>query len=194
MSDVNISTDVGGILLNIRASKTDPFRSGCKIHIGPTDDHLCPVNALHVYIRYRNLHVGPLFVFSDGTYLTRSRLCSFLSSCFGHAYPINTHSFRIGGASALAAAGVPDATIQVLGRWASNCFTRYLQPSPYFHQVVILSHGRITNFSHSLGPSFRASLLVFTTFLVRFIFCGICLEAPYMYYITSTVVCCFCNL
>ena len=136
VSDVNISTDVGGILLNIRASKTDPFRSGCKIHIGPTDDHLCPVNALHVYIRYRNLHVGPLFVFSDGTYLTRSRLCSFLSSCFGHAYPINTHSFRIGGASALAAAGVPDATIQVLGRWASNCFTRYLQLPPTFTRLL----------------------------------------------------------
>ena len=97
MSDVNISMDVGGILVNIRASKTDPFRSGCRVHIGATYDYLCPVNALRVYLMHRNLHVGPLYVFRDGTYLTRSRLCSFLSSCFGHAYPINTHSFRIGG-------------------------------------------------------------------------------------------------
>ena len=127
VSDVNISTDVGGILLTIRASKTDPFRSGCRVHIGATYDYLCPVNALRVYLRYRNLHVGPLYVFRDSTYLTRSRLFLFLSSYFGHAYPINTHSYRIGGDSALAAAGVPDATIQVLGRWVSNCFTTYLQ-------------------------------------------------------------------
>ena len=60
VSDVTISTDVGGILVHIRASKTDPFRSGCRVHISATDDYLCPVNVLRVYLIYRNLHAGPL--------------------------------------------------------------------------------------------------------------------------------------
>ena len=42
---------------------------------------------------------------------------------------INTHSFRIGGASALAAAGVPVAQIQILGRWSSDCFIKYIRLS-----------------------------------------------------------------
>ena len=40
---------------------------------------------------------------------------------------IFTHSFRIGGTIAAAAAGIPDSTIQILGRWTSNAFRTYLR-------------------------------------------------------------------
>ena len=36
---------------------------------------------------------------------------------------------RIGGASAAASAGVPDSTIQILGRWSSDAYRRYLRIS-----------------------------------------------------------------
>jgi hypothetical protein len=39
---------------------------------------------------------------------------------------LNTHSFRIGGASAAAAAGIPYSTNQVKGWWASNAYRAYL--------------------------------------------------------------------
>ena len=94
-----------------------------------------------VYLMDRHFHVGPLDVFRDGTYFTRSRLSSFLSSCFGHAYIPGQHTF-IYNWGALTAAGVPDATTLVLGRWASNCFIRFLL------------YGSITSFSSSLGPLF----------------------------------------
>ena len=132
VSDVIISSDCSYISLHIRVSKTDPFRAGCRIHIGSTSDHLCPVNAIRSYLLCRSHHSGPLYVFRDGSFLSRSRLHSFLVRCFGHSSLINTHSFRIGGASALAAAGIQNATIQVLGRWSSNCFTRYLHLPPGF--------------------------------------------------------------
>ena len=37
------------------------------------------------------------------------------------------HSFCIGAATTAAAKGVSDATIQVLGRWASDSYTRYIR-------------------------------------------------------------------
>ena len=39
----------------------------------------------------------------------------------------STHSARIGGASALAAAGLPDWQIKKLGRWKSLAFLEYIQ-------------------------------------------------------------------
>ena len=39
----------------------------------------------------------------------------------------STHSLRIGGASALAAAGVPDYIIQTMGRWKSLAFLLYIR-------------------------------------------------------------------
>ena len=41
----------------------------------------------------------------------------------------SSHSLRIGGASALAAANVPDYVIQKLGRWTSLAFLAYLRMS-----------------------------------------------------------------
>ena len=40
---------------------------------------------------------------------------------------VSTHSLRIDGASALAAAGVPDYIIQLMGRWKSICFLMYIR-------------------------------------------------------------------
>ena len=42
------------------------------------------------------------------------------------------HSFRIGAATMAALAEVPDSTIQMLGRWNSTAFLRYIR-SPKDH-------------------------------------------------------------
>ena len=39
----------------------------------------------------------------------------------------STHGFRIGGASLLAAAGLPDYVIQSIGRWKSLAFLSYIR-------------------------------------------------------------------
>ena len=38
---------------------------------------------------------------------------------------IGTHSVRISGATALLQAGIPPATVQIIGRWVSNSFIGY---------------------------------------------------------------------
>jgi len=40
----------------------------------------------------------------------------------------NTHSFRIGAATSESVAKIPESHIQILGRWRSNAFSRYIRP------------------------------------------------------------------
>lgn len=128
-SDVSILPDMSMLYVHIKASKTDPFKSGCTIRIATTNNVLCPVQAFHDFI---TVHPGPhrpLFIFNNGSFLTRLDITNLLLAALPSNTNLNTHSFRIGGASAAASAGVPDSTIQVLGRWSSNAFRRYLHLS-----------------------------------------------------------------
>ena len=56
--------------VNIKASKTDPFRKGVSIYIGRTNNGLCPVAALAAYFASRGSGPGPFFQFSNGSPLT----------------------------------------------------------------------------------------------------------------------------
>ena len=115
--------------LALRSSKTDPFREGVVIRLFPSQGTLCPVRALrHFYFSFRhNMEYGPLFVMQNGHYLTRNYMKAFLMIAIPTGVNINTHSFRIGGASAAASRGVPDSVIQMMGRWRSDCFRRYIR-------------------------------------------------------------------
>ena len=118
--------------LLIKASKTDPFRQSCTVTIGATHTSTCPIAGLQKYLALgKPSPTSPLFVFDDGSFLTRQRLTSHLRTLLqeaGHnpdAYA--SHSFRIGAATTAAAVGLPDWQIQALGRWSSDCHTRYIR-------------------------------------------------------------------
>jgi hypothetical protein len=49
---------------------------------------------------------------------------------------ISSHSLRIGGASALAAAGVPDYIILDMGRWKSLAFLAYVRRTTQMFEVA----------------------------------------------------------
>ena len=127
VADVFINWQRRIALIRIKKSKTDPFRQGVTIRIGVLDHHLCPVHALVRYLLRRGPAPGPLFIFQNGQYLTRSRILDVLTSSLPHVPHINTHSFRRGGASALADANTPSHIIQIMGRWRSNAYMDYIQ-------------------------------------------------------------------
>ena len=61
-------------------------------------------------VAWRTLHLRrPVFAFQDGSYLTRARLGHILHAAFHSSCDLNTHSFRIGGASAAGAMGFSSA-------------------------------------------------------------------------------------
>ena len=119
------------IRLRVKASKTDPFRKGVDIFLGRTSSSLCPVKAMIAYLPTRGPTPGPLFVFQNGTVLSRSRLVSAIRTCLSAAGMEEGaycgHSFRIGAATTAAKKGVEASTIQVLGRWQSSAYLRYVR-------------------------------------------------------------------
>ena len=131
----------GAVAINIRASKTDPFRKGITIYIAATQDAtLCPVLALQQYLAYRAPGTGPLLRYANGTPLTKTglnRLVKALSHRVGIAPDqYSTHSFRIGAATTAAAAGLPDWKIRMLGRWLSDSYQVYIRTPPDQLQAV----------------------------------------------------------
>ena len=139
LADVQFRTSPDGtefIALRLKTSKTDQFRRSHTLFSGHSKSDICPVCCLQTLIRHYNpsshdYNTTPLFALQDGSPLTRPCLLSFSSSrlrmlgidptLFGG------HSFRIGGATSAANAGIPDHLIKTIGRWSSDCYQRYIR-------------------------------------------------------------------
>ena len=117
--------------VKIKASKTDPFRTGLDIFIGRTQCCLCPVTAVLTYMIRRGSAPGPLFQFSNGTPLTRSYFVSKVKEALTEAGIDNScysgHSFRSGAATTAAEQGIGETTIKTFGRWRSNAYQVYIK-------------------------------------------------------------------
>ena len=126
--------------VHLRQSKTDQFGAGTTIHLGTTGSPLCPVTAILGYLALRPPSPGPLFMYQDGSTLSRERLVQSLREALRAAgvedSGFSGHSFRIGAATAAAQAGVSDSLIQTLGRWKSSAFTLYIR-TPWQHLTSI---------------------------------------------------------
>ena len=127
----NSRTDPQTLIVHLRHSKTDPFSAGVRLVIGRTGDILCPVTAVLCYLARRPPGPGPLFLFADGTPLSRALLVHHVHEALGQAGYVTTgfsgHSFRIGAATTAARAGLSDSLIQTLGRWKSSAFLTYIR-------------------------------------------------------------------
>ena len=115
--------------IDIKASKTDPFRVGSVIRLSPNNSSLCPVDTLRQYLLVHPTKSGPLFTFQNGKYLTRKNISNLLQEFLPQdsSKNISSHSFRIGAATTAANAGYPRWLIQSLGRWTSDCFRDYIR-------------------------------------------------------------------
>jgi hypothetical protein len=134
LNDVAVDSHLhpSAVMLSIKASKTDPFRKGVQLFLPRTNHLLCPVSSLSHFLHRRGSLPGPLFVFSDGTALSRrhvtERLRAILASA-GVDGNFSSHSFRIGAATSASAAGLSDSMIRTLGRWSSDAYLVYVRTS-----------------------------------------------------------------
>lgn len=129
----NVTVHDTFISIELKSSKTDPFRRGVQIKLAQTNTSTCPRKAFVNYLQLRKSLPSnePLFCFDSGAYLTRNNLTSslraILQSSNHDPASYASHSFRIGAATSAAAAGIPDWLIQTLGRWSSDCFKSYIR-------------------------------------------------------------------
>ena len=92
---------------------------------------LCPVAAVLNYLATRPPGEGPLFVCKDSTRLMRESLVNgvraALAAADANTQGYSGHSFRMGAAAAVTAAGVPVHTIKLLGRWTADTYLLYIR-------------------------------------------------------------------
>ena len=114
--DITMRKD--SMVVVIKKSKTDQKGESCQINIGQTHTTCCPHIAMQRYLgQVTRSARKPLFLFESGTVL-RLVLHHLIRRC-------NTHSLRIGAATAAARSGQPPATIKNLGRWRSEAYKVY---------------------------------------------------------------------
>ncbi|CAC5421475.1 unnamed protein product [Mytilus coruscus] len=131
-------TNSDKVTFHLKASKTDPFREGVDIHLFASGASVCPVLSLERYMEFRNRKFkdsktqDAFFVMENRKALTRNYFISSLKkilAVLGYNSDLyNGHSFRI-GASTTAGSKIEDHLIQTLGRWSSQCYTRYIRTS-----------------------------------------------------------------
>lgn len=138
ISDVHIKPGGSAFVLKLRTSKTDPFSKGVEIVIFE-NDHFKPVYTMISYLDARkslfssNTGKSPLFVDNEFNLKPMPRdtfvlqLKEILLRIGYDDNKFSGHSFRIGAATAAAAAGVEDHVIKELGRWSSDCYNRYIR-------------------------------------------------------------------
>ena len=122
------------VAIDLRQSKTDPFRRGHTITIQATSTSTCPVQAINCYAELSTLRSGSVYYGGRFTPLSRDHLTDVLRCLLQQAgYQqclYSSHSFRIGAATTTAAAGLPAWLIKSLGRWSSDAYQTYIQCPP----------------------------------------------------------------
>lgn len=130
IEDIEVKHKIS-IILKLRFSKTDQLGYGQTITIAATGENLCPVRYLEAFLEVRPRLKGPLFCHFGGAPLTRYQFSSMLQRVLRvlkvDYSRYKTHSFRIGAASAAAAAGHSAEVIQTAGRWKSNVYSSYIR-------------------------------------------------------------------
>ncbi|XP_063770888.1 uncharacterized protein LOC134927143 [Pseudophryne corroboree] len=124
-----------GLWCRIQRSKTDVAGRGQWVRMGRASSRgICPVSAALAYSSLRPPTPTGWLVHSDGSPLTRYQFRSVLGRCILYLglspADYGTHSFRIGAASAAAAAGWSEVEVRALGRWRSGAVRRYIRPFP----------------------------------------------------------------
>ena len=131
-SDVQFSATT--IAIDLRQSKTDPFRRGHTITIQATSTSTCPVQAINCFAELSTLRSGSVYYGGCFTPLSCDHLTDVLRRLLQQAgYQqclYSNHSFRIGAATTAAVAGLPAWLIKSLGRWSSDAYQTYIQCPP----------------------------------------------------------------
>ncbi|XP_063784402.1 collagen alpha-1(I) chain-like isoform X1 [Pseudophryne corroboree] len=135
MLEAHVVIRPDGLWCKIQRSKTDVAGRGQWVRMGPARARgICPVSAARAYSSIRPPTPTGWLVHCDGAPLTRYQFRSVLGRCILYLglspADYGTHSFRIGAASAAAAAGWSEVEVRALGRWRSGAVRRYIRPFP----------------------------------------------------------------
>lgn len=126
----NVNLQPTFVSLSFFSYKSSCGRCPC-VFIPARSSSLCTVQALKAYLEVRGSAPGCLFINSQGIPITsrsfRQSLKQVVLRAGLSSAGITPHSFRVGAATAAAAVGIPEETIQRMGCWSSRAFLRYIR-------------------------------------------------------------------
>ncbi len=130
--DIAFDRECGSLSVSLKTYKTKQYGSPTVIKLAKEKDSTqCPVQSMHDFDRIRPANHGPFFCHADCSAVSRSQFSAVLAKCVGasqfRGHMVRSHSFRIGRASQLAAAGVSEDVIMKLGRWRSRAYKTYIR-------------------------------------------------------------------
>ncbi len=124
------------IHIYIAQSKTDQRRKGAWVELHGNGSPSCPTSALFRYLDAWGQDLRPndlLFQFKTGKKVNKATFIKMLRYVLKELnldpLKFSGHSFRRGGATSLAAAGVPAHIIKAMGRWKSVAYQLYIEPT-----------------------------------------------------------------
>lgn len=131
LSDLRLSPTFSNLFIEF--SKADSSGSGVNISISKINNSYCPYISMVRYLkaRPRTSINSPLFILPNELPMTKHWFRTHLASVLmlrglsPHLY--TGHLFHIGAATTAAECGVPDSTIQMLGRWSSTAYKTYIR-------------------------------------------------------------------
>lgn len=126
--------------VHIKCSKTDHLNVGFNVYIPCTCPHACSYCSMQTYLAISNFVTPtkdtPLFQHKSGEVLKKrvfvQTLHSLLSQLGIDTQHYSGHSLRSGCATSAAAAGLADWEIQMMGRWSSQAYLRYIRLHPTY--------------------------------------------------------------
>jgi hypothetical protein len=140
--DVTFHSTAGGKVVHVRIkrSKTDTRNEGFTLFIGciasPVCAHCCLqlLHASRLAVSHLVRATDPLLVLSSGKAMRKSDFISFTKSTLSRIgidpSGYSGHSYRAGAATSGAEAGFADYELQLLGRWSSDAYLRYIRAPP----------------------------------------------------------------
>ena len=136
LTDIQITDEC--VFIRLNRSKTDAFRQGIVNPLYRTGYVICSVLAVSRYFQLRqslkSLDTEAFFISSDKKPLTRQFVITHVKLLLDKlglsSDSYNGYSYRIGAATSAHEARLEDHLIQTLGRWSSDCYTRYIHTSP----------------------------------------------------------------
>lgn len=145
---------VTGCVLTFRDAKNDQSGEGHRYHFPRTNASFLNLYDLtEVLFRYsvkcRPAKGHPFFPSLSAASLN-SALKAMAAQFNFNVARVSSHSLRIGGASALAAAGLPDYVIKSMGRWKSDAFLGYIRSTSasFLTARDALNNARIFSVDH----------------------------------------------
>lgn len=119
------------VKIRLRISKASQRSASIFVPLQPFLGPICPCTSLLQYLQLRPEPSDYFFCHINGKPLSRYQFGAILTKAITAldlpSKHYRTHSFRIGAATWLAKQGIPDATIQRMGRWSSQAFKKYIR-------------------------------------------------------------------